>query len=54
MGGMDCYEKDFEDSLLQETCAYYKRKAAEWIEQVRVVAAARGLATAGKAARGLA
>lgn len=31
MGGMECYEKDFEEPLLAETAAYYKRKAAEWI-----------------------
>jgi cullin 1 len=31
MGGMECYEKDFEEPLLHETAAYYKRKAAEWI-----------------------
>ena len=28
---MECYEKDFEEPLLAETAAYYKRKAAEWI-----------------------
>lgn len=33
MGGMDCYERDFEDHLLQDTGAFYKRKAATWIEQ---------------------
>lgn len=33
MGGMESYEKDFEGFLLQETAAFYKRKAAEWIEQ---------------------
>lgn len=33
MGGMECYEKDFEEPLLQESAAYYKRKAAEWIAQ---------------------
>ncbi|GFH22359.1 CULLIN_2 domain-containing protein, partial [Haematococcus lacustris] len=31
--GMDCYERDFEESLLAETGAYYQRKAALWIEQ---------------------
>lgn len=31
MGGMECYEKDFEEPLLRESAAYYKRKAAEWI-----------------------
>jgi hypothetical protein len=33
MGGMECYEKDFEEHLLSETGAYYRRKAAEWINQ---------------------
>lgn len=33
MGGMDAYERDFEEHLLAETGAFYKRKAAEWIEQ---------------------
>lgn len=33
MGGMDTYERDFEEHLLSETGAFYKRKAAEWIEQ---------------------
>lgn len=33
MGGMECYERDFEANLLLETAAFYKRKAAEWIEQ---------------------
>ncbi|GFH16575.1 CULLIN_2 domain-containing protein, partial [Haematococcus lacustris] len=33
MGSMDCYERDFEESLLAETGAYYQRKAALWIEQ---------------------
>ena len=27
MGQMDTYQHDFEDSLLTETAAYYKRKA---------------------------
>lgn len=35
MGGMECYERDFEASLLQETSIYFKRKAAQWIDQVR-------------------
>lgn len=30
---MECYEKDFEEPLLHESAAYYKRKAAEWIAQ---------------------
>lgn len=29
MGGMDCYERDFEDHLLQDTGAFYKRKVSE-------------------------
>ncbi len=33
MGGMEAYEKDFEEPLLAETAAYYKRKAAEWISE---------------------
>uniref|UniRef100_A0A7S0WZR9 Cullin family profile domain-containing protein n=1 Tax=Chlamydomonas leiostraca TaxID=1034604 RepID=A0A7S0WZR9_9CHLO len=33
MGGMESYERDFEDHLLQDTGAFYKRKAATWIEQ---------------------
>lgn len=33
MGGMECYEKDFEDHLLAETASYYRRKAAEWINE---------------------
>jgi hypothetical protein len=33
MGGMEAYERDFEEFLLAETNAYYKRKAAVWIEQ---------------------
>lgn len=33
MGSMDCYEKHFEEALLAEGGASYKRKAAEWIEQ---------------------
>ncbi len=28
------YEKDFEEYLLTETGAFYRRKASEWIEQV--------------------
>lgn len=36
MGGMECYEKDFEEQLLTATRAFYKRKAADWIEQVGV------------------
>ena len=33
MGGMDTYERDFEEHLMTETSAFYKRKAAEWVEQ---------------------
>ncbi len=33
MGGMECYEQDFEEYLLADTSAYYKVKAAAWIEQ---------------------
>ncbi len=36
MGGMECYERDFEAFLLSETNAFYKRKAAEWIDQASV------------------
>ena len=31
MGGMECYNEDFEQHLLSETAAYYKKKAAVWI-----------------------
>jgi cullin 1 len=30
---MDAYETDFESSMLQDTAAYYSRKAASWIEE---------------------
>lgn len=33
MGGMEYYERDFEAHLLLETATFYKRKAAQWIEQ---------------------
>jgi cullin 1 len=33
MGSMDHYERDFEEVMLTETGSYYKRKAAEWINQ---------------------
>ncbi|WIA23650.1 hypothetical protein OEZ85_000353 [Tetradesmus obliquus] len=33
MGSMDHYERDFEEVLLNETASYYKRKAAEWINE---------------------
>jgi len=31
MGGMDCYNEDFEQHLLSETASYYKKKATSWI-----------------------
>lgn len=31
MGQMDQYEKDFETAMLQDTAAYYSRKASNWI-----------------------
>ena len=31
MGQMDSYEKDFEEHMLQDTGAYYYRKASNWI-----------------------
>ena len=33
MGTMECYEKDFEAYLLTDTATFYKKRAAEWIEQ---------------------
>ncbi|KAG0575693.1 hypothetical protein M758_5G025700 [Ceratodon purpureus] len=33
MGNMDAYETDFETFMLQDTAAYYSRKAASWIEE---------------------
>jgi cullin 1 len=33
MGSMDHYERDFEEVLLNDTAGYYKRKAAEWINE---------------------
>eukprot|EP00798_Chlamydomonas_sp_ICE-L_P016007 gene16007-22145_t len=33
MGGMESYERDFEEHLLSETASFFKRKAAEWVEQ---------------------
>ncbi|KAE8696127.1 Cullin-1 [Hibiscus syriacus] len=32
-GRMDCYEDDFEVGMLQDTGAYYSRKASRWIEE---------------------
>ncbi|KAL3634599.1 Cullin-1 [Castilleja foliolosa] len=31
MGQMDCYDKDFEEAMLNDTAAYYSRKASNWI-----------------------
>ncbi|RWR95312.1 cullin-1 isoform X1 [Cinnamomum micranthum f. kanehirae] len=31
MGQMDCYENDFEADMLNDTAAYYSRKASNWI-----------------------
>ncbi|XP_073283891.1 cullin-1-like isoform X2 [Primulina huaijiensis] len=31
MGQMDYYQKDFEDAMLNDTAAYYSRKASNWI-----------------------
>ncbi|PIA44551.1 hypothetical protein AQUCO_01700270v1 [Aquilegia coerulea] len=31
MGQMDCYENDFEVSMLKDTASYYSRKASNWI-----------------------
>ena len=31
MGKIDCYENDFESAMLEDTAAYYSRKAASWI-----------------------
>eukprot|EP00268_Persea_americana_P017605 TRINITY_DN184_c0_g1_i7.p1 TRINITY_DN184_c0_g1~~TRINITY_DN184_c0_g1_i7.p1 ORF type:complete len:799 (-),score=160.15 TRINITY_DN184_c0_g1_i7:511-2553(-) len=31
MGKMDCYENDFEAAMLNDTAAYYSRKASNWI-----------------------
>ncbi|EFJ25647.1 hypothetical protein SELMODRAFT_173394 [Selaginella moellendorffii] len=33
MGSMEAYEADFEAPMLQDTAAYYSRKAASWIEE---------------------
>ena len=42
MGGMECYERDFEAALLLDTSTYYKRKAALWIDQASVWGVAGG------------
>jgi cullin 1 len=31
MGSLDAYERDFEEDLVRETSAYYRRKAADWV-----------------------
>jgi len=31
MGNMDCYDSDFESAMLEDTAAYYSRKATSWI-----------------------
>jgi len=31
LGSMDCYENDFEAAMLNDTAAYYSRKASNWI-----------------------
>jgi len=31
MGGLEAYERDFEEELVRETNGYYRRKAADWI-----------------------
>jgi cullin 1 len=31
MGNMDCYDSDFESAMLEDTAAYYSRKASSWI-----------------------
>lgn len=33
MGSMDCYINDFEEALLNDTTAYYSRKASIWIQE---------------------
>ena len=33
MGQTDRYEVDFEEDMLQDTGAYYSRKASSWIEE---------------------
>lgn len=33
LGGMDAYERDFEEYLLADTASYYQKKASTWIEQ---------------------
>ena len=33
MAAMDCYERDFEEPLLAESGAYYRRRAAEWVAE---------------------
>ena len=43
MGGMDCYDEDFEQHLLAETASYYRKKATVWIT-VRFCSPAHALA----------
>ncbi|XP_073113914.1 cullin-1-like [Elaeis guineensis] len=31
LGNMECYENDFEAAMLEDTAAYYSRKASNWI-----------------------
>lgn len=33
MGQMESYEKDFEEYMLNDTAAYYRIKASDWIMQ---------------------
>ena len=33
MNGMEAYQADFEEALLNETAVYYKRQAARWITE---------------------
>ena len=52
MGGMECYERDFEVALLSETSTFYKRKAALWIDQVWRGGEGRGVDRSGGAGEG--
>merc|ERR1719327_2554008 len=33
MGNMEVYESDFEQAMLEDTAAFYRRKAAVWIQE---------------------
>ena len=33
MGDMGCYEQDFEEFMLKQTASFYRRKAADWIQE---------------------